>query len=180
MKHLFRQLSLVAVVSCAFLWVNSGLTFAAQESAAGPDQRLQQLEQRINDLSERQDQILRQLQDRPEGQEQMPGRSRFGTAPGGGGPIPFPPAGLRRPGPFAGPPAAMAARRAKGIGGVLCLILLVCLVCNILLAVWIFGDIRKRGEGHGIFIALALVAGVPAAIIYALVRIGDRVSPPAK
>lgn len=45
---------------------------------------------------------------------------------------------------------------------------------NILLAVWIFTDIRKRGEGHGIFVALALVAGIPTAIIYALVRIGDK------
>ncbi|MBI5683479.1 MAG: hypothetical protein HZC54_00230 [Verrucomicrobia bacterium] len=47
---------------------------------------------------------------------------------------------------------------------------------NILLAVWIFTDIRKRGEGHGIFVALALVAGIPTAIIYALVRIGDKKS----
>ena len=44
----------------------------------------------------------------------------------------------------------------------------------ILLAIWICTDIRKRGEGSGIFIALALLAGVPAAIIYTLVRIGDK------
>jgi xanthosine utilization system XapX-like protein len=36
-------------------------------------------------------------------------------------------------------------------------------------------DIRKRGEGSVIFVVLALVAGVPAAIIYTLVRIGDRI-----
>ena len=54
------------------------------------------------------------------------------------------------------------------------LFLLVAVVFNILLAVWIFTDIRKRGEGSGIFIALALLAGIPAAIIYALVRIGDK------
>ena len=42
------------------------------------------------------------------------------------------------------------------------------------LAIWIFTDIRKRGEGSGIFVAIALVAGIPAAIIYALVRIGDK------
>jgi len=41
-------------------------------------------------------------------------------------------------------------------------------------AIWIFTDIRKRGEGHGIFVALALLAGIPTAIIYALVRIGDK------
>jgi ABC-type maltose transport system permease subunit len=51
---------------------------------------------------------------------------------------------------------------------------LVAFVFNILVAVWIYTDIRKRGEGSGIFIALALLAGVPAAIIYLLVRIVDK------
>jgi hypothetical protein len=54
------------------------------------------------------------------------------------------------------------------------------IVCNILLAIWIFTDSRKRGEGSGIFIALALLAGVPAAIIYSLVRIGDKITVTAK
>jgi apolipoprotein N-acyltransferase len=48
------------------------------------------------------------------------------------------------------------------------------MIINILLAIWIFLDIRKRGEGSGIFIALALIAGVPAAIIYTLSRIADK------
>ena len=51
---------------------------------------------------------------------------------------------------------------------------LIGILCNILLAIWIFTDIRKRGEGSGIFVAMALVAGIPAAIIYSLVRIGDK------
>ena len=51
--------------------------------------------------------------------------------------------------------------------------LLVMFACHILLAVWIFLDIRKRGEGHGIFIALALLAGFCGAILYALVRLAD-------
>jgi hypothetical protein len=50
------------------------------------------------------------------------------------------------------------------------------LACHVLLAVWVFTDIRKRGEGHGIFIALTLLGGFPAAVVYALVRIGDRKS----
>jgi preprotein translocase subunit SecY len=54
------------------------------------------------------------------------------------------------------------------------LCLLVAFVFNILLAIWIYTDIRKRGEGSGIFIALAILAGIPAAIIYAIVRIGDK------
>ena len=52
--------------------------------------------------------------------------------------------------------------------------ILVGFIFNILVAVWIFTDIRKRGEGSGLFIALALLAGIPAAIIYAIVRIGDK------
>lgn len=55
-------------------------------------------------------------------------------------------------------------------------LLLVWLVCNVLLAAWIFTDIRKLGQGHGIFVALALLAGFPAAILYAVVRIGDKKS----
>ena len=53
-------------------------------------------------------------------------------------------------------------------------LLSVLIVVHVLLAVWVFTDIRKRGEGHGIFIVLALLAGLPAAILYALVRIGDK------
>jgi hypothetical protein len=49
----------------------------------------------------------------------------------------------------------------------------VLLTVHVLLAVWVFLDIRKRGEGHGVFIALALLAGIPATILYALVRLGD-------
>jgi hypothetical protein len=53
-------------------------------------------------------------------------------------------------------------------------LLVLWLVCNVLLASWVFTDIRKLGQGHGIFVALALLAGFPAAILYALVRIGDK------
>ena len=53
-------------------------------------------------------------------------------------------------------------------------LVLVWLVCNVLLASWIYTDIRKLGQGNGVFIALALLAGFPAAILYALVRIGDK------
>ena len=62
------------------------------------------------------------------------------------------------------------------IVGIIRTIVVVWLVCNVLLAAWIFTDIRKLGQGNGIFIALALLAGFPAAILYALVRIGDKKS----
>jgi len=60
--------------------------------------------------------------------------------------------------------------------GIFRTILVVWVVCNVLLASWIFTDIRRLGQGHGIFIALALLAGFPAAILYAVVRIGDKKS----
>ena len=48
-------------------------------------------------------------------------------------------------------------------------------IIHVMLAVWVFTDIRKRGEGSGIFIVLALIAGILGTILYALVRLGDRV-----
>ena len=60
------------------------------------------------------------------------------------------------------------------IVGIVRAVVVVCLLCNVLLAAWIFSDIRKSGQGHGIFIVLALLAGFPTAILYALVRIGDK------
>ena len=66
------------------------------------------------------------------------------------------------------------ARAAKGVHDIVGLLFLIGILCNVLLAIWIFTDIRKRGEGSGIFVAMALVAGIPAAIIYSLVRLGDK------
>jgi apolipoprotein N-acyltransferase len=77
------------------------------------------------------------------------------------------------PAPVA-PAVAAAPQPAKVIADLVKLCFLVCFIFNILVAVWIFTDMRKRGEGSGIFIAMALLAGAPAAIIYSLVRIGDK------
>jgi len=81
------------------------------------------------------------------------------------------------PGP--GGPAGMVPRpeamgHMKKLHDLLGLLFLIGVICNILLAVWIYTDIRKRGEGSGIFVAMALFAGIPAALIYSLTRIGDR------
>ena len=46
-------------------------------------------------------------------------------------------------------------------------------IVHVLLASWVFTDNRKRGADHGIFVVLAVLAGLPATILYALVRIGD-------
>lgn len=73
-------------------------------------------------------------------------------------------------------PGADTKSEIRCVLGIFRAILVVWLVCNVLLASWIFTDIRKLGQGHGIFIALALLAGFPAAILYAVVRIGDKKS----
>lgn len=62
----------------------------------------------------------------------------------------------------------------SGIRCVIRTVVAVMVVVHVLLAVWVFGDIRKRGEGSGIFIVLTLLIGVPGAALYMLARIGDR------
>ncbi len=53
------------------------------------------------------------------------------------------------------------------------LLMVMCLVVNILVAIWVFQDIRTRGTGSGIWIVIALLAGLLGALVYAVVRIGD-------
>jgi hypothetical protein len=161
-----------------YLVIPTGLS-AADQFSPGLDDRLQRMEQRINELAERQEQFMRRFSGPQDSQGQMP--RRFGSPQQQQGPM-LQPGPQNPPVPMQqdGPRPMGQGRRHDGPGPLIGLFLLGCLVCNILLAVWIYGDIRKRGEGSGIFVALALVAGVPAAIIYSLVRIGDRASPAAK
>ncbi len=153
----------IAGFAALTLWLRPLPVTAQEGDPGGPGDRLARLERRLNELAERQDQILRQLGQRPE----------FQGPPGPrGGPLP---PELRGPGPGPGPmPPPPALHALHALGGLARLATLIWLLANILLAIWIYTDIRKRGDGPGVLIALALVAGVPAAIIYALVRIGDR------
>ena len=48
------------------------------------------------------------------------------------------------------------------------------LVVWLLLAVWVFQDIRKRNAGSGLWIVVTLLTGLLGAVLYALVRIGDK------
>jgi hypothetical protein len=57
--------------------------------------------------------------------------------------------------------------------GVLGLILLICVIVHILLAVWIYMDIRQLNRGSGIWIVIALLTGLMGALVYAIVRLGD-------
>jgi hypothetical protein len=129
--------------------------------------QMERLEQRLNQMAERQEQLMRQVGGQMErmGTTAQAGRENMRR------PMP-PPPGVRRPMlPEGGSPAA---RQVKAVGDVLGLVCLIWIVCNILMAIWIFIDIRKRGEGPAIFVAMALVAGIPAALIYSLIRMGDK------
>ncbi len=150
----------------ALLWLSpcgrTTAAVAADDRGPGPGDRFQRLEQRVNELAERQEQLMRRLGSAGDRQERL--------MPAG------PPTleNARRPWVAGAPHVPVLAKVCKGLQGVLGMVFLVAIVFNILLAIWIFTDIRKRGEGSGIFIALALVAGIPAALIYTLVRIGDK------
>jgi hypothetical protein len=177
MKLLTWSLSLLTGVSCLMLFSSSRPALSAEEDPSSTGGRIQRLEQRINQLAERQEQMLRRLGGVQEQQLNPP----MNMPQERQGPMVSPrPENSRRALAEAEKPALVVAKANQHLHDLLGLMMLVWLVCNILLAVWIFTDIRKRGEGPGIFIALALVAGIPTAIIYSLVRIGDKASLVAK
>ncbi len=53
------------------------------------------------------------------------------------------------------------------------LLAIFCIV-HILVAVWIYQDIRKRNAGSGLWIVIALLTGLLGALVYAVVRLGDN------
>jgi hypothetical protein len=171
------KLCLVGVLVWLALLSRTAIAAVPEEDQGGPGDRLRHLEQRVNELAERQEQMMRRLSALPEG----PGRS---ISPNGIRPeAPMP--GFQPNPEFTRPPwARMGMPRPTPPGAhqklqdLVGLLILAGVICNILLAVWIFTDIRKRGEGSGIFIALALIAGIPTAIIYAVVRLGDKKTAP--
>lgn len=192
MKSISWRLGLAACVAVALLgWTTPIL--AAEPDSGGPADRLERLDQRMNEMAQRQEQQMREITQRLEQLVQRLGAQQQGWAPmagpgrqdsrppmglpdGAGMAQPMPPAGapaLASVPPPAGPSAGLAQLH-RDIARIVKALALVGLVLNILLAVWIYRDIRRRGEGSGIFVALALLAGVPAAIIYTLDRIGDK------
>ncbi len=50
---------------------------------------------------------------------------------------------------------------------------IVCLVVHLLVAVWVYKDIRERNSGSGIWIVIALLTGLFGVLAYAIVRLGD-------
>ena len=55
-----------------------------------------------------------------------------------------------------------------------CALFMLVFVVHILLAVWVFQDIRRRNAGSGIWIVVTLLTGLCGAAVYALVRIGEK------
>ena len=139
----------------------------ARPTEGDNDPRIERLERRLNEMAQHQEQMMnrlgapaeRRLQAMQGEQSAPPIRARLDRAQ-----QPLPPMQANAHGAAVG----------KAVQDTLGLLFLIALICNILMARWIYTDIRKRGEGPGIFVVMALFAGIPAAIIYALVRIGDR------
>jgi len=52
-------------------------------------------------------------------------------------------------------------------------LVIICLVVHILLAVWVFQDIRRRNCGSGIWIVIVLLSGLLGVLPYTIVRLGD-------
>lgn len=52
-------------------------------------------------------------------------------------------------------------------------LLVIILIIHILTAIWVYRDIRQRGRGSGIWIVIALLAGLLGTLVYAVIRIGD-------
>ncbi|MCX6899492.1 MAG: hypothetical protein NT105_12415 [Verrucomicrobia bacterium] len=162
-KTLLQWLCPAVLAAGLVLSVDTTPVMAQDRERAELNERLNRLERRINEMAEHQQRVMQHL---------APGLNRPDIKPAAG--------------PCATCPLAPQPKAAQAVMGPKCplkpcpyfwvALLGLAATINILLAVWIFTDIRKRGEGHGIFVALALVAGIPTAIIYALVRIGDKKS----
>jgi len=58
-------------------------------------------------------------------------------------------------------------------GGALGFLFLICAIVHILVAVWVYMDIRQLNRGSGIWIVIALLTGLLGALVYAVVRLGE-------
>ena len=59
-----------------------------------------------------------------------------------------------------------------------CGLMLICMVVNILLAIWVYRDIRHRNAGSGLWIVITLLTGLLGALVYAVARLGDKPAQP--
>jgi hypothetical protein len=49
-----------------------------------------------------------------------------------------------------------------------------CFIVNLLLAIWVYQDIRKRNAGSGVWIVITFMIGFFGALLYVISRIGDN------
>lgn len=167
MKRTFQIFCSIPLLAALILFCRTTPTVAAETDSMD---RLERLEHRVNEMAQRQEQMMKQLSAAlSQQQDKLMPTCHPGFCPQSSPTMaPMPPSACSQP---VCPPSGKHSRCCRPL---LCLILLGAAFINIMLAIWIYADIRKRNEGSGIFIALALLAGIPTAIIYALVRIGDR------
>ncbi|MBU4211206.1 MAG: hypothetical protein KKD33_01330 [Verrucomicrobia bacterium] len=59
-----------------------------------------------------------------------------------------------------------------------CGLMLICMVVHILLAIWVYRDIRHRNAGSGLWIVITLLTGLLGALVYAVARLGDKPARP--
>ena len=50
---------------------------------------------------------------------------------------------------------------------------LVCMITHVLMALWVYQDVRKKDNGNGIWIVITLLVGFFGSAVYALIRLGD-------
>lgn len=65
-------------------------------------------------------------------------------------------------------------------GGGCAVLLLVLLVVHILLTIWVCKDMREQKIGRALWVPIVLLTGICGAILYAIVRVGDKCSRPAE
>jgi len=144
---------------------NVAPVFADDENQQDMTARIDRVERRMNQMADQQQRLLNRMGTMGQHRGLMPPPP---NGPGPDGPrAPSPSTQVHWPGPHAKAAFWKAMCWVK-------LAMFVCIVCHVLLAVWVYTDIRKRGEGHGIFIILALLAGFLGAGLYALIRIGEK------
>jgi Flp pilus assembly protein TadB len=52
-------------------------------------------------------------------------------------------------------------------------LILVMALVHILMAIWVYQDVRRKNNGNGIWIVITVLAGFFGAAVYALIRLGD-------
>ena len=138
-----KRLALLMMV----LICSSAVIAAAEgDQPRSPQEQMQKIRRAQNELEQQRNELNREQEELEHQREQM---QRHGQRP---------------------PRKHMQKGGHKPICG---LLMVMCVVVHILVAVWVFQDIRTRGAGSGIWIVIALIAGLLGALVYAVVRLGD-------